>query len=90
MGGYYQINATVCFGGTSDTDQIRIAIYKNGTAYSLNNGRGFAANLISLSTSDIIPLSENNTIQLWVYITRTGISVMASPSGTFLSIHKIS
>jgi hypothetical protein len=90
MDGFYQVNAAVCFGTTNDADQIQIVIRKSGTPYSVNYGRGFTGNLVSLSISDIIPLSTNNTIQLWVYIPRPGISIMPSATSTYLSIHKIS
>ena len=90
MDGYYQINATVQFGATHNTDQIGISIYKNGNQYSSNLGRGFDNNFISLSISDIIPLNEDDTIQLWVWIPDTDARVRHTQSGTYLTIHKIS
>lgn len=86
--GRYQINAQVMWSSGSGTALTTTAIYKNGVIASYSNGLG-ALN-ITIGVHDILDLSINDYIELYVYQNSGSSKNIYGVSGvTFISLAKV-
>lgn len=89
-GGYYLVHASLKIYDQGQYGKV-VAIYKNGTKYSAfrfyssyNWGGG-------IQITDIVPLSANDYIEIWVYF-ENGVTIYANDgeATTWLAIHRLS
>jgi len=85
--GYYQVNATLYLTWSGSGSAVGIGFYKNGSLHRLNVWSGSAILVTGgvWDLSSMVSLSENDTLELYVYIgTATNTSITAtSPHQSF-------
>ena len=85
--GYYQVNATLYLTWSGSGSAVGVGFYKNGSLHRLNvwSGSAILATGGVWDLSSMVSLSENDTLELYVYIgTATNTSVTAtSPHQSF-------
>lgn len=84
--GNYDVRWRATLNGTLTNDQMS-AIYKNGVVFSC----GSEGTLFGSVGSDVVPLAQNDVLELWVYVSATASSVGVSSgaSRTYLTINPL-
>lgn len=83
--GYYQIHAYLSFNVVENSSSV--AIYKNGSRYSVQTASGNVAAYAGVSIYDVVPLAAGDTIDIYAY-SFAGNNHFCEDEACYLNINK--
>ena len=89
--GYYQVNASVAFTANAGDLEIGIALYKDGSVYSIAYGFRKGGNNASANISDLVYLASSGYIEVYAWQDNGTRAIdITSGNQAYISIHRLS
>jgi hypothetical protein len=86
--GYYHFSGSATSGQGSGNNAFRVALYKNGTAYT--QGAYLTTNNPTSSVVDVVPMAAGDYVELWAYNSAGGSITLIAGTETWFSGYMVS